>query len=97
MITKLSLDYYRQRKVKNNFNVKEDQISIHKVINSQCGYDPHNMKKFGTRRHNSLSLLRSYYNRYTKGGITLDEFIRLLTTRKDLNKYSKRFKKKKLK
>ena len=91
MFNKTSLAYYRQRKVSNFLGVKDDIINIHKVINSQCGYDPHNMRKQGTRRHNSLSLFCSYYRYYKKGRYTLREFKLKLYDRKDLRKFIVRF------
>lgn len=93
--TSTDLKYYRQRKIPRLLDVKIDneKISIHEVINSKVNYDPFEMRKKGTVKHNKMNLLRSKYNRYLKGGFlapTRDEFKHFLLL--NFEKYLKHFK-----
>lgn len=91
-ITKSHLNFYRMNKVKNPWNIEEDKINIHKLINIQINYDPFNMREKGTKRHNSINRLRLIYSNYKKGYITKTDFILKLEVDQYLTKYIKRFK-----
>lgn len=91
-MNKLRFQYYRERKVKSlaGFTV-DNTVSIHKLINSKVGYDPFDMRKNGTSRHNMQNLLKSKYKQFKKGSITRSDFVHWLGLKEYLTKYVKRF------
>lgn len=90
-LTKEHLIFYRQNKIKALWGIKEDNINIHTLINLQVNYDPFDIKKKGTKRHNNINLLRLIYKNYKKGYITKTDFLLKLVNNSHLNKYEKRF------
>jgi len=67
--------------------------SIHKIINYKVDYDPFNMTVKGTKRHNSINLLRMAYRNYLRGYSTKEDFLYKLNNKPHLIKYIERFSK----
>ena len=91
-ISKTRFEFYRENKL-NSFAGYScpKTITIHKVINSKTCYDPFEMRKKGTRRNNSINLLRSCYKAYAQGRQTKLELKADLFRNKYLKKYINRF------
>lgn len=91
-VSKIRYDFYVQNKIPKlgDFTYK-DKVSIHKVINDKVNYDPFQMRKKETERHNKLNLLKLSYNNYKRGLKTKDEFFYTLISNKYIAKYLKRF------
>lgn len=94
--TKTDLKYYRLRKIpslKGVVDYSNNTVSIHQVINDKVKYDPFEMKRKGTAKHNLFALMFSKYKRVLKARTQeeRDQFINFLDSKNCLRKYKKRF------
>lgn len=95
--TKTDLKYYRLRKIpslKGVVDYRENVVTIHQVINDKVKYDPFNMKRCGTTKHNLFNAMYRKYRRVLELGIEDErlQFINFLGKYEKLKKYQKRFK-----